>query len=139
VRILRICCNALNLFSSSKAIFSGFYDTLMTIRPSPIVALDRAIAVAQNEGAERGLEEISSITDLARRISVPRRLTSFSFAAGGAMPRASTFLLSSTGTRWMPTLSSAWRRGTPLRFRCDYRFANHPSCMGNVARGPSCA
>jgi RNA polymerase sigma-70 factor (ECF subfamily) len=45
----------------------------MTIRPSPIVARDRAIAVAQNEGAERGLEEISSITDLARRISVPFR------------------------------------------------------------------
>jgi len=28
-------------------------------RPSPIVALNRAIAVAQNEGPERGLEEIS--------------------------------------------------------------------------------
>ena len=71
--MLRICCDALHPFSSSKAIFSGFYDTLMTVRPSPIVALDRAIAVAQNEGAERGLEEISFITDLARRISVPFR------------------------------------------------------------------
>jgi predicted RNA polymerase sigma factor len=45
----------------------------MTIRPSPIVALDRAIAVAQNEGAERGLEEIRAIIDLPRRISVPFR------------------------------------------------------------------
>jgi RNA polymerase sigma-70 factor (ECF subfamily) len=29
----------------------SLYDTLMTIRPSPIVALNRAIAVAQTEGA----------------------------------------------------------------------------------------
>ena len=41
----------------------SLYDRLMTIRPSPIVALNRAIAVAQNQGPERGLEEIRSITD----------------------------------------------------------------------------
>ncbi len=33
------------------------YDKLMTIRPSPVVALNRAIAVAQLEGPERGLED----------------------------------------------------------------------------------
>ena len=37
------------------------YDMLMAIRPGPIVALNRAIAVAQEEGPERGLEEIRSI------------------------------------------------------------------------------
>jgi len=39
----------------------GLYDMLMTIRPSPVVALNRAIAIAQSEGAERGLEEIRGI------------------------------------------------------------------------------
>jgi RNA polymerase sigma-70 factor (ECF subfamily) len=39
----------------------SLYDTLMLIRPSPIVALNRAIAVGQNEGSERGLAEIRAI------------------------------------------------------------------------------
>ena len=46
-------------------------DTLMTIHPSPIVALNRATAVAQNEGPERGLEEISAITDRDRLAAYP--------------------------------------------------------------------
>jgi len=47
------------------------YDRLMTIRPSPIVALNRAIAIAQDEGPERGLEEISSIADRDRLAAYP--------------------------------------------------------------------
>ena len=43
----------------------------MTIRPSPVVALNRAIAVAQNEGPERGLEEIRSIPDRDRLAAYP--------------------------------------------------------------------
>jgi RNA polymerase sigma factor (sigma-70 family) len=49
----------------------SLYDTLMTIRPSSIVALNRAIAVAQNDGPERGLEEIRSITDRDRLAAYP--------------------------------------------------------------------
>jgi RNA polymerase sigma factor (sigma-70 family) len=49
----------------------SLYDTLMTIRPSPIVALNRAIAIAQNEGPERGLAEIGSITDADRLAKYP--------------------------------------------------------------------
>jgi RNA polymerase sigma-70 factor (ECF subfamily) len=49
----------------------SLYDTLMAIRPSPIVALNRAIAVAQYEGPERGLEEIRSITDRDRLVAYP--------------------------------------------------------------------
>ena len=37
------------------------YDELMRVRPSPVVALNRAIAIAQQEGPERGLEEIYAI------------------------------------------------------------------------------
>lgn len=46
------------------------YDQLMTIRPSPVVALNRAIAVAQLEGPERGLEELRAV-DSSRLANYP--------------------------------------------------------------------
>jgi RNA polymerase sigma factor (sigma-70 family) len=49
----------------------SLYDTLMKIRPSPIIALNRAIAVGQSEGPERGLEEIGSIADPDRLAAYP--------------------------------------------------------------------
>jgi RNA polymerase sigma factor (sigma-70 family) len=49
----------------------SLYDTLMTIRPSPVVALNRAIAVAQHEGPERGLEELRAIEDRDRLAAYP--------------------------------------------------------------------
>jgi len=58
----------------------SLYDTLTKIRPSPVVALNRAIAVAQLDGPERGLEEISIITDRDRLGAYP-----FYFAALGEM------------------------------------------------------
>jgi len=47
------------------------YDTLMTIRPSPVVALNRAIAIAQRDGPERGLAEIRAIADTTRLARYP--------------------------------------------------------------------
>jgi RNA polymerase sigma-70 factor (ECF subfamily) len=49
----------------------SLYDTLMTIRPSPVVALNRAIAIAQNEGPKRGLEEIRGIANAERLTAYP--------------------------------------------------------------------
>jgi len=49
----------------------SLYDTLMTIRPSPVVALNRAIAVGQAEGPERGLEEIRAIANRERLAAYP--------------------------------------------------------------------
>jgi RNA polymerase sigma-70 factor (ECF subfamily) len=43
----------------------------MAIHPSPIVALNRAIAVAQHSGPERGLEEIGAIKDRDRLAAYP--------------------------------------------------------------------
>jgi RNA polymerase sigma-70 factor (ECF subfamily) len=43
----------------------------MTIRPSPVVALNRAIAVAQHEGPARGLEELRAINDRNRLAAYP--------------------------------------------------------------------
>jgi RNA polymerase sigma factor (sigma-70 family) len=49
----------------------SLYDTLMTIAPSPIVALNRAIAVGQAAGAERGLEAIDAIDQRDRLAAYP--------------------------------------------------------------------
>ena len=49
----------------------SLYDSLMIIRPSPIVALNRAIAIAQRHGPDRGIEEIQSIADRDRLSSYP--------------------------------------------------------------------
>ena len=49
----------------------SLYDTLMSIQPSPVVALNRAIALAQRDGPARGLEEIARIRDRQRLIQYP--------------------------------------------------------------------
>jgi RNA polymerase sigma factor (sigma-70 family) len=49
----------------------SLYDRLLAFRPSPVVALNRAIAVAQQQGPERGLEEIHAIPDRGRLSSYP--------------------------------------------------------------------
>jgi len=49
----------------------ALYDKLMTTRPSPVVALNRAIAVAQLEGPRRGLEELHAVADSSRLASYP--------------------------------------------------------------------
>jgi RNA polymerase sigma-70 factor (ECF subfamily) len=48
-----------------------FYDKLQAMRPSPIVALNRAIAIAQDQGPDRGIEEIHAITDSNRLVRYP--------------------------------------------------------------------
>jgi len=49
----------------------SLYDTLMTIRPSPVVELNRAIAIAERDGPERGLAAIRAITDCDRLSTYP--------------------------------------------------------------------
>jgi RNA polymerase sigma factor (sigma-70 family) len=49
----------------------SLYDRLMTIAPSPVVALNRAIAIGQRDGAERGIEELRDIGDRERLSSYP--------------------------------------------------------------------
>jgi RNA polymerase sigma-70 factor (ECF subfamily) len=49
----------------------SLYDTLLSIRPSPVIALSRAIAISQQQGAERGLEEIRAIPDSDRLAHYP--------------------------------------------------------------------
>ncbi|MGH8090147.1 MAG: RNA polymerase sigma factor [Rudaea sp.] len=56
----------------------SLYDMLMRVQPSPVVALNRAIAVAQAEGPARGLEETEKIAGRNRLARYP-----FYFAARG--------------------------------------------------------
>lgn len=49
----------------------SLYDVLMRIRPSPMIALSRAIAIAELEGPARGLEAIRAIADDDRLAPYP--------------------------------------------------------------------
>jgi RNA polymerase sigma factor (sigma-70 family) len=63
----------------------SLYDQLMAIHPSPVVALNRAIATAQREGPQRGLEEIRKIAHSDRLANYPfyhAALGEFEFRSG---------------------------------------------------------
>ncbi len=47
------------------------YETLMRIQPSPVVVLNRAVAIAQRDGPARGLDEIERIRDRERLREYP--------------------------------------------------------------------
>ena len=49
----------------------GLYDHLMSIAPSPVMALNRAIAVGERDGAARGLAELMATTSVERLRSFP--------------------------------------------------------------------
>jgi RNA polymerase sigma-70 factor (ECF subfamily) len=49
----------------------SLYDLLLDAKPSPVVALNRAIAYGHAEGPDRGLAEIAKIDDLSRLGSYP--------------------------------------------------------------------
>jgi RNA polymerase sigma-70 factor (ECF subfamily) len=49
----------------------GLYDMLLKVRPSPVVALNRAMAVAQAEGPAKGLEAIAAIAGVERLAAYP--------------------------------------------------------------------
>jgi RNA polymerase sigma-70 factor (ECF subfamily) len=78
--IASLHARATSLDDTSWPMIVSLYDTLMAIRPSPVVALSRAIAIAQHQGAERGLMEIGAIADVERLTEYP-----FYFAALGEL------------------------------------------------------
>ena len=78
--IASIHANAASIPKTDWRSIVVLYDLLMAQDPSPIVALNRAIAVAQCESAERGLKEIAAIRDQARLAEYP-----FYFAAQGEL------------------------------------------------------
>jgi predicted RNA polymerase sigma factor len=70
------------------------YDRLMTIAPSPIVVLNRAIAVGQRDGAARGIEALHSIADrdrLSRYPFLPAAMGEFELRRGKREPARDHF------------------------------------------------
>jgi RNA polymerase sigma-70 factor (ECF subfamily) len=49
----------------------ALYDRLMQIAPSPVVALNRAIAIGERDGAEEGLDALRAIEDRDRLANYP--------------------------------------------------------------------
>jgi len=49
----------------------ALYDRLMDVAPSPVVALSRAIAIGQRDGAEQGLAALDAVTDRDRLSNYP--------------------------------------------------------------------
>src|SRR5690606_2084879 len=69
--IAAVHASASTLEETDWSAIVALYDRLMAIAPSPIVALNRAIAVAESEGPERGLGELAAITERDRLANYP--------------------------------------------------------------------
>jgi predicted RNA polymerase sigma factor len=82
--IAAIHTNAAQVEATDWAAIVSLYDTLMQLQPSPIVALNRAIAVAQYNGPASGLAELRAMGDLDRLSGYP-----FYYAALGELERLS--------------------------------------------------
>jgi RNA polymerase sigma factor (sigma-70 family) len=78
--IASIHARSLRAVDTDWEIIVSLYDTLIRIRPSPVVGLNRAIAISQLCGPERGLQEIQAVADVNRLAGYP-----FYFAALGEL------------------------------------------------------
>jgi RNA polymerase sigma-70 factor (ECF subfamily) len=81
----------------------------MDIEPSPVVALNRAIAIGQRDGADRGLEALRAIGDadrLARYPFYPAAMGELEFRRGN---------LSDAGRHFLSAAALA-RSGSERRF-----------------------
>ena len=76
--IASIHARALSVEGTDWESIISLYDGLMAIRPSPVVALNRAIAIGECAGAQRGLDAIREIANSERLSRYP-----FYFAALG--------------------------------------------------------
>jgi RNA polymerase sigma factor (sigma-70 family) len=69
--IAAVHATAPNLQSTNWAEIVSLYDTLLVIRPTPIVALNRAIAIGHRDGPESGLMQLRRIPDCERLLKYP--------------------------------------------------------------------
>ena len=78
--IAAVHANAARIEDTDWRLIVALYDRLLTFRRSPVIALNRAIALAQCEGPERALEEIHAIAGEDKLADYP-----FYFAALGEL------------------------------------------------------
>jgi len=100
-----------------------FYDKLMNLRPSPVVALNRAIAIAQRDGPQRGIEEIRAIANSDRLAAYPfyhAALGEFELRSGRHeiarehFMAALTFARNPMERRFLEQRARACKTGTPV-------------------------
>jgi RNA polymerase sigma factor (sigma-70 family) len=64
--IAAIHCTAPEFAATNWPLILRHYDELLRLKPSPIVALNRAVAVAHAEGPQSGLDALAAIPDRAK-------------------------------------------------------------------------
>jgi len=69
--IAAVHASARRVEDTDWAAIVSLYDRLMDLAPSPVVALNRAIAIAERDGAEQGLDALYAIDDRDRLASYP--------------------------------------------------------------------
>jgi RNA polymerase sigma-70 factor (ECF subfamily) len=69
--IAAVHAGAENFATTDWARIVALYDQLMTIAPSPVVALNRAIAMGERDGPDRGLDALAEIADKDRLARYP--------------------------------------------------------------------
>jgi RNA polymerase sigma-70 factor (ECF subfamily) len=69
--IAALHCSAPTYAGIDWAALRDLYDTLYRLKPTPIVALNRAIAIGKAEGAAAGLDALSRIADSDRLAAYP--------------------------------------------------------------------
>jgi RNA polymerase sigma factor (sigma-70 family) len=69
--IAAVHVSAARLIDTDWQTIVSAYDRLICVAPSPVVALNRAIAIGQRDGAERGLAELHAIVDRERLADYP--------------------------------------------------------------------
>ncbi len=83
--IAAVHCSAPTFEATNWERLALLYDMLMRLRPSPVVALNRAIVIGYAFGPRRGLEEIDAIADrdrLAHYPYFPAAMAEFESRAG---------------------------------------------------------
>jgi RNA polymerase sigma-70 factor (ECF subfamily) len=69
--IAAVHVSARTLADTDWSAIIGLYDRLLGIAPSPVVALNRAIAIGQRDGSAAGLTELHAIVDRERLCAYP--------------------------------------------------------------------
>jgi RNA polymerase sigma-70 factor (ECF subfamily) len=64
-------CKAANIDATDWRAILKYYELLMGLTPSPIVALNRAIVIAQLDGAAEGMRALEAIEDKAELLKYP--------------------------------------------------------------------
>ncbi len=59
--IAALHCDAASIDATDWAEIAGLYDVLIRIEPSPVIELNRAVAVAMRDGPEAGLAQVDAI------------------------------------------------------------------------------